>query len=515
MRSTKTKLLVTLASFAAFSIFSVQSDQIKMKDGTTHEGRITLETDDIVKIEVSISESIKETKLLSRKDILNITKDSQEDLDFNKLQGLVPTASMMSADAYKSAIETGPNSFLQKYPASVHVEPVKKIKATLEEELEKVERGFIKLEEDWVSPQEKAQFPELVNSRIRLLNMQRIAKGGNHNAIIGAMREFENIEENFYGTPAFPRAVELAKQLLPNLSNQLQRLARDVEYRNAEFERTKAQMDEIARQGIDAARAREEAQYQAGLAADKKAGIRWVRLNARSKASIDGYLKMVSDELKSLNTFDIEGLKKQSAALQEVDELIAKNNFLLAESKLEDAAKISTRINSDSKKKSSKKGGRGSYISTLKTKLVQSRAKEAELAKAREEAAKSQALSGKMKSKSEKKSSAGDVEEAPEVDEDKQKAAEAALAALAASAPKTSEKEDEKSSKSKAKSKKSKSSKRDDDEDEDEKDEKRERTRSSGGGGGISITRIIQIGTVLLLIAVVAFKYLGIGGNKE
>jgi hypothetical protein len=317
------------------------------------------------------------------------------------------------------------------------------------------------------------------------------------------MREFENIEENYYGTPAFPRAVELAKQLLPNLGAQLQRMSRDVDYRNAEFERTKAQMDEVARQGIDAARAREEAQYQAGLAADKKAGIRWVRLNARSKASIDGYYKMASDEMKSLNTFDIEGLKKQSGALKEVDELIAKNNFLLAESKLEDAAKIPTRINADPKKKYSKKGSKGSYLSTLKTKLNQQKAKQEELARAQEEAAKSQALSKNMKSDNSDKKDAAEGE-------DKQKAAEEALAALAASAPKKKE-EEEKASKSKTKSKKS--SKRD--EDEDEKEEKRERVRSSGGGGGISITRIIQIGTVLLLIAVVAFKYLGIGGNKE
>jgi DNA polymerase III gamma/tau subunit len=341
--------------------------------------------------------------------------------------------------------------------------------------------------------------------------MQRIAKGGNHNSIIGAMREFENIEENYYGTPAFPRAVEFARQLLPNLGAQLQRMSRDVDYRNAEFERTKAQMDEVARQGIDAARAREEAQYQAGLATDKKAGIRWVRLNARSKASIDGYFKMASDEMKSLNTFDIEGLKKQSGALKEVDELIAKNNFLLAESKLEDAAKIPTRINADPKKKYSKKGSKGSYLSTLKTKLNQQKAKQEELAKAQEEAAKSPALSKNMKSdKSEKKDAAeGEDLEAAASDQDKQRAAEEALEALAASAPK--KKEEEKSSKSKTKSKKS--SKRD--EDADEKEEKRERVRPSGGGGGISITRIIQIGTVLLLIAVVAFKYLGIGGNKE
>ncbi|MDA8633602.1 hypothetical protein N9L71_07565 [Verrucomicrobiales bacterium] len=512
MRSTKTKLLVTLASIAAFGIFSAQSDQIKMKDGTTHEGRITLETDDIVKIEVSISASIKETKLLSRKDILNITKDDPADLEFNRLQGLIPTGSLMSADAYKSLIETGPNAFLTKYPDSSHVEPVKKIKATLEEELDKVERGFIKVYEDWVSPQEEAQFPELVRSRIGLLRMQRIAKGGNHNSIIGAMREFENIEENYYGTPAFPRAVELAKQLLPNLGAQLQRMSRDVDYRNAEFERTKAQMDEIARQGIDAARAREEAQYQAGLAADKEAGIRWVRLNVQSKASIDGYFKMASDEMKSLNAFDIEGLKKQSEALKEVDELIAKNNFLLAESKLEDAAKIPTRINADPKKKYSKKGSKGSYLSTLKTKLNQQKAKQEELAKAQEEAAKSQALSKNMKSdKSDKKDAAeGEGVEAAASGKDKQKAAEEALLALAASAPQKKE-EEEKASKSKTKSKKS--SKRD--EDEDEKEEKRERVRSSGGGGGISITRIIQIGTVILLIAVVAFKYLGIGGNKE
>lgn len=515
MKFTKSYLLLTLTLTALTGFFPALADQIKMKDGTAYEGKITLETDDLVKIEISASSSIKETKMLSRSDIESITKDKPEDLEFNKLQELVPSRSMMGADQYKSMIETGPNTFLQKYPASQHVEAVKKIKATLEEELDKVERGFIKLEEDWISPQERAKFPELVNSRIRFLNMQQVSRGLSHNAIIGAMREFEDIEDNYIGTPAFPRAVELAQNLLPTLAGQLQRMARDVDYRNAEYERTKSQMDDIARQQVEAARAREEAQYKAGLEADKKAGIRWVRLNARSKDSIESYGKMVAEEIKNLKTYNLEGLKKQGEILADVDDLIVKNNFRLAESKLEEAAKISTRTATEGNAASSKKGGGGTYLAALRAKLSKTKAEEEELAKAREEAAKSQALTQNMKSNPKSKES-DEQEETLTVDEEKQKAAEAALAALAASNSKASSGKEEKPAKSKSSKSKSpkKSSKRDDD-DDDEREERRERTSSGGGGGGISITRIIQIGTVLLLIAVVAFKYLGVGGKKE
>ena len=70
----QTNLLTLLLSLSFLGSHFLLADEIKMKDGTTHTGRITYEGDDIVKIEIPVTASIKETKILSRNDILNITK---------------------------------------------------------------------------------------------------------------------------------------------------------------------------------------------------------------------------------------------------------------------------------------------------------------------------------------------------------------------------------------------------------------------------------------------------------
>lgn len=514
MTSIKSYLLTPFIGIFLICLTNLEADEIKMKDGTTHTGRITYEADDIVKIEIAISSSIKETKILSRTDILNITKDRPEDVEFNKLQKLVPTPSLMSAGAYKSAIETGPDVFLKNFPDSIHVEPVKKIKATLEEELDKVERGFIKVEEDWISPQEKVKYETLVNSRIQFLRMQAASRTRNYNGIINAMRELEYIEENFYGTPALPKAVALGLQLMPTLGQQLLGMRRDVEYRNAEFEKNKAQMDPVARAQVEAARAREEANYAAGLAADKKAGIKWVRLNPNSKASIESYLKLVDTEMKHLKSYDLEGLSKQSEILVEADQAIDKGDLRLANAKLDEASNISTRVEGASgKKSSSKKGRKGSYASILKSKISQAAARAEELAKAREKAAESQSLAENLKKEDSPPLPAPskDKEEVdPEAVAEKKKEAADAFAALAQSSKKEDDdKGKESGSKSKPKEKKPR------DEEEEEEEEKRPRVEVSDSGGGISMSVIIPVITVLLLVTVVLLKVLGIGGNKK
>src|SRR6056297_3337220 len=135
------KPILFLAALTVALATTIHADEIKLKNGETLSGRITYEADDIVKIEVSISESIKETKVLARDQIETITKDAPDNVEFAKIQKLVPTRSMMSASAYRSALTTGPDAFLEAYPDSQHVPKVKEIKATLEEELDKVERS--------------------------------------------------------------------------------------------------------------------------------------------------------------------------------------------------------------------------------------------------------------------------------------------------------------------------------------------------------------------------------------
>ena len=499
-----------LAGLYATAILSTTSfaDEVKLKNGEAITGTIVYESDDLVKIEVAVSASIKETKLLSRADIAEINKEAPDNVAFAKLEKMLPTASLLPASAYKSMITTGPDSFLSAFPDSAHAPKVKEIKATLEEELDKVERGYIKLEAEWVSPQQKEEFEALTASKVRLLYMKRAAAGGNFNSLIGAMREFERLEERYYGSPAFAESIELALQVIPNLGGQLQKVSRDVEYRNAEFARNRETLDEVGKAQIDAARAREQAQIDAAIEADAKNGIKWITLNGRSKEAVDSYINLAVTELERIKQLDAALLKTQAEQLVEVDKMIAEGQLAAAKAKLTEAAALSGK--SVSKSRSSKsKSGPSSYIAALDLKLDDRLAAEAEKEKAAAEAAASQSLAQNLKMSGEEDGEgaegAGKTEgEGTEGDGEKSEKASTTNAFNALSGGNKKEKED---AEDKPKSQSSSSSK--------DKEERPRPVSVDVDESGFSFGMLVPILTGVLVIVVILLKVLGIGGKKE
>jgi hypothetical protein len=516
------RLLPSLPCLIFLLTLSVSfADEVKLKTGVIYIGRITYEADDIIKIEIPISNSIKETKVIGRDTIAEIKKDAPDLVEFQKIEKLLPTGSMIPASGYRQALETGPDAFIRNFPQSEYAPKVKEIRAVLAEELDKVERGFLKLGEDWVSPQDKIDYPEIVDSRVRFIRMQSLASSGKYNGQISAMKEFEVIEENYFGTPVFPDAARLALEIIPALGGQLQTMLRNVDYQNAEYERNLAASTVDAKAQVMAARAKEEKNFQDAIAAEKKAGVKWVQLNPRLKSSIEGYLKFASAELAGLRELDMNQLSAQSEILYEADKLIAAGQLDQARTKIVEAAEITGQkadAGSKSKPKSkSKPGGKsGSYLSTLNAKISGKMAEEKEKMEARKAAADSEALTANLKkniggtaaaASTEVAEGAGEAaataEPAAEVDEF------AALAGSKKGAQKPAEPEKSKAKKTPAKPSKS------DDEEEEEDGETRRPAVVVEEEGGFPFGLIAPILTVLVIIAVVLMKVFGIGGKKS
>lgn len=538
MNSSKKLPLLCLAA-SVLAVIPLRSDEIKLKSGQTLTGRITYEASDIVKIEIPISASIKETKVIGRADIASIVKDAPDDVEFNKIQTLVPTASLVAVDAYRKMLETGPDAFLKNFPGSRHTPKVKEIRAILADELDKVERGFMKLDGEWLSPQDKVAYKELIESKIRLLRMESSAKGNNFSQLIAAMREFEVLEENYFGSPAFPKAVELAKQVVPVLGRQLQTMAASVDYQNAEYEKSLAASTPEARVQLTAARAREDKSYADSVAADKKAGVKWLQFNPRNKQGIEEALRLAAAELPRIQAFDTDALTKQAELLVETDKLIAADKISEATTKLAEAMAIvgQSTPSTGSKSKSSSKGKgntkSGSYIAILNSKINNRIAEEKDKAKAKAEASDSEALTANLRKKEEAKADeatedAGKEagEEGAIVENDKEgemKEGEekadnpvvdefAALGASSkSSSKKTEEKEKESTKKSKSKSKKASS-----DEDEDEDGEtKKPRPAPVVEEEGLPFWVIPGGIALLAAIGIGVMKFLGLGGKKS
>lgn len=546
MNSPKNLPFFCLAASFLLAVLSLRADEIKLKSGQTLTGRITYEAADIVKMEIPISASIKETKVIGRADIASIVKDAADDVEFNKIQTLVPTASMVDVDAYKKMLESGPDAFLKNFPTSVHVPKVKEIRATLADELDKVERGFMKLDGEWLSPQDKLFYKELIESKIRLLRMESSAKGNNYNQLIAAMREFEVIEESYFGSPAFPKAVEIAKQIVPVLGRQLQTMASSVDYQNAEYEKALAASTPEARVQLTAARAREDKSYTDSVASDKKAGVKWVQFNPRNKQGIEEALRLAATELTRIQAFDMAALTKQAELLVEADKLIAADKISEAKTKITEASAIvgPSAASKTSKSKSPSKGKgnakSGSYLATLNGKINDRIADEQDKAKAKAAASQSEALTANLRKKEEAKAdetAAGALKAADDEGGNGEKPKEGEMkegegkadqpvvdefAALGASttspAKKTGEKEKETSKKSKSKSKKAAADEEEGDEEEGDEEEgeavKKPRPAPVVEEEGLPFWVIPGGITLLAVIGIAVMKVLGLGGKK-
>ena len=512
-----TPLILTLIFFCGTTI--TRADTVILKDGTKHEGKITLKTPDLIKIQISKTDKIKETKTIPIGEVAEIVETAPDDVLFAKIQHLTPTGSMVSSEQYKTMLNSA-NDFLNRFSGSKHKPKVDQIKATLEEELDKVERGHFKLEGTWYSPQDQIDYETLIKSKVALSRMKSTIGGGQYLNLIGAMRHFETLEEQYFGSPAFADAVGLALNILPSLRRQLQGLRRDVDVKMAKWEADKNALDEQLRLRIEAAREREKQTLAAALAADKKAGIKWTRVDTTSSQHLDSYIQQVAEEINRLKVYDLAGLKKQSEALVAVDQMIIAGNLDKASSELKLATSIPVSVTG----KSSRSGrGSSSYSSAISAKLKSRLADRKAAAKAAEEAKKSEALTAKLlASKGTPKTSPETTTTDPEGtgttppggDEDtpatKEKSGEdenfdafAALATASASKKKPEEKKPVVKKKKKPTSKKASSS------------SSRERPPPPPPERRISFQMIVIGLTVLLIAGIVIMKVLGIGGKKE
>ena len=509
------------------AVTPVFADSVKLKSGETLEGRITYEGSDFIKLEVAVSATIKDTKVIPRTDIAEIVKEAPDVVALGDLQKKLPAPSLLSAQAYRDMIEAGPKRFLTEFPNSNFKDEVEKILADLNEELDKVERGFLKVEGEWISPQDRKQFKAVTDSRVRAVSFQRKIAQRDY---LGALRDYEVLEERYFGTPAHVAAIGTVKELLPTFGTQLTRALKDVEYRNQKWEQDKAVLDEVARAQVEQARAQEIAAFERAVEQERAADIKWITISQNSADSLSGAIEQVRAELDRLNAVDLPGLSAMSQKLIEADKLIAEKKIEEARTVIDEAQALYSGEKTSSRRKTSRSQSSSSaptsYAGALFVKIEEVEA-ERELARQQaEEAAKGAEATSVIKagdSETPAVASAEGGETAAPEGEGGESGAEgegeaaadgstdqgSALTGLMA-AGKEDPEEKEESGKSGSSSKKK--TERDD---KDDDDDDRDPASAEEEGGLLNFQNIMYVVAGLLVLTVVLMKVLGVGGKKD
>jgi hypothetical protein len=299
---------------------SLLADSITLRTGETITGTIKNETATEVTIDVPVSASITDERVVEKTDIAKENKVQPDEIAYQQLAQIQPNPQYSFSAQQYDQILGALAAFETSYPSSAHLADVKKLADTFQAEKQHVDAGEIKYLGRWLSA-EQAQTRSLqIQGMQYYARMQQQAASGD---FIGAMQTFSALERTCFTTRSYPPAVQLAQQVVERIKQVLTQTAAQLKAQQMQLQQTVAATPEPEKSNLIAQAKAEQDRGATVVAASIRAGVRWVPLIADSTVSI-GTLQSVatgeSGRLHAINTASMElSIGKVDAARAAMD----------------------------------------------------------------------------------------------------------------------------------------------------------------------------------------------------
>ena len=353
--------LPALAVLLNLAVMGV-ADVVTLKNGEKVEGKILRENDTEVVVEVLVSASIKDERLIKKTDVLNIEKEQPDEKAWAVLKNFSLGQESLEATDYQR-MTAQLNSFILEHRQSPHVGEAKVKLAQFQEEQKRVEGGEMKLDGNWLTPEQVKEERVQITGRVLLGRMKRHAAAGQ---LVEAMNAFDAIEKSAKGSASVPEAIVLASQVLPRLKDAAEQRKSQVKAQAEEMKRRLANTQGAERQQLEALQKQQTAQTDAFIASYDRSGLKWLPLAPATERSLTTLSSRASSEMSGLKRHNLERMK---ASLDAATRAAA----AIAEEKVPDAEKAMT--------EASAAWSENEMIKRLQPKLAQLKTKMAEAAK--------------------------------------------------------------------------------------------------------------------------------------
>lgn len=319
------------------AVLSFAGDVIKLKSGEKLDGIILSESPTEIKIEVQVTKSIKATKTVPRKDIVELIKATPDQFEAAELAKLIPAKDQLSDNTYQTIITEKLEPFLKKYPASRYKPEVEAIIKTYQEEMAKAKSGARKIEGVWITPAELDWNAYNYEARLRRVEFQELLKTGKHAA---AFRILADLEANKAASVETVTALELAKAALPEFERTLDRLILEhpIKLKNRTEGNKGLSPDQLKR--VEEAIKQEEADLKLRLDEDKKLKVGVLSYNEYDLKSITDAKASLQKEAARINKLDLAAMKVGATTFQTGLKNFYEKSYLSAQKNFEDAAKV-------------------------------------------------------------------------------------------------------------------------------------------------------------------------------
>jgi len=292
----------TLTALVLLPLLGIASaDTIRLKNGTTYQGRILKEDPEQYVFEVQITKSIKDEKHISKADVASVERELPDEKAFKQLS-LELAPDLLEASDYQERIAKM-YAFLKAYPQSTHVADVKKATARLEQEQSAVEAGGVKLDGKMISSADRQKDAVEIDAKILAAKIQNAAKA---RAYVSALRQLGEFEKDYSNTDTFRDSLPALRQIFQSYRAQLADVVMTYPQRVKNRTAGLDQMRPEDRANTERALADESKAVKAQYDADKKAGVKWLTPDAWDKTGLDETLRYLDQEMKRFDNLKID-----------------------------------------------------------------------------------------------------------------------------------------------------------------------------------------------------------------
>lgn len=315
---------------------TARADLVETRDGERFEGTITSVTAEAVSIDVQVSETIREERVIPRGDIVRLERQRPDDAAYEEIAALTVPATAQDDEPHRVLLETKVRPFLKNYAYSRHVGKVRAFAKELEAEMQRFSGGEIKVDGVWMTAEQFAEDRPQIEGRLLLAQMRRAAEAGDAAAVLNA---FDALGRAAPTSESYPEAVALARQTLDALIPRLTREIGNVEREQARRAEGLAIAREDERLAAERAIAGEKEAMARAIEAARKRGDRWMPPVA-DVPTLQEQLRQATAEQKRLESLPLAAMEQSVAQARAARQSIVEGDLAAAETQRAEAARL-------------------------------------------------------------------------------------------------------------------------------------------------------------------------------
>lgn len=261
------------------------------------EGKVVFNTPSVVELKWEKRPGIFQTDRFSKANVERVEIDTKEDIQFRNMGQMVPTPDRLTPEDYQRRVAKC-KAFLDLFPNGRHASKVELILKTLEEEYEKAVAGGLKLQNKWISPEERRRDAYGIDARLEFADMVTAKESSD---LKMALRHFEKIQSDFAGSTHYAKASALAIEAMKSYQPILQQRMAQVQFKRQDRERARATLPANVRAQNKAAQDKADATYLKLVAREtNEIKTKWLTLNEYHSDPMRKVLNTLKNTLSTL-----------------------------------------------------------------------------------------------------------------------------------------------------------------------------------------------------------------------